>query len=159
MKTFLFYNFLFLIFLVSCNSKDQENKSINKEQIIEEVKSTEQTLFQLLKNGKIDQAFALHNNSSVYKNISEGYARTYEQMDSTLKANSLKGIKTYDYEFTNRDFMVIDENNALETLEGDKILKGNADSIIEKKGIIMSLLWTKANTKWVLNYLHSSYKN
>lgn len=159
MKRISFFNLVLLTFLISCNPKVNENENLDNDQILKEVQSTEQNLFELLKEGKIDQAFSLHDNNPNYKNISEGYTRTYEQMDSTLKANSIKGIKSYDYEFNNRDFMVFDNNNALETLEGNKIIKGNSDSTIEKRAIIMTLLWTRFENKWKLRYLHSSYKN
>lgn len=159
MKKTVFYISFFLPLLISCNTSTQENRSLDKNKVISEVKSTEQNLFALLKQGKIDEAFSLHENSSNYRNISDGYTRTYQQMDSTLKANAQKGIKSYDYEFNRRDFMVLDQDHTLETLEGEKILKGNSDNTIERRAIVMSLLWSRVTNGWKLTYLHSSYKD
>lgn len=148
-----------VLILWACNTSTNENKSINKGDVLQEVKSTEASLFDLLNKGSINEAFALHDNQPNYKNISDGFTRTYTQMDSVLKSNSAKGIKSYTYQIQKRDFLVIDANNALETIEGDRILKDTADKIVENKGVTMSLLWIKTNDKWKLAYLHSSYKN
>lgn len=156
-KHFVPYSFLFL--LSACNTSTNQDKPLDKDNILQQVKSTEANLFNLLKKGNIEQAFALHDNQQSYKNIADGYTRTYTQMDSVLKANSSKGLKSYDYEIQNRDFIVIDNKTTLETIEGTRIVKDTANAIIEKRAVTMSLLWTKTNDMWKLGYLHSSYKN
>lgn len=149
----------FVIFTAACKNTPTPKKIIDKEAITKEVTESEKQMFSLFKSGKISDAFARHRNTPDYRNIVNGNCRTFMQMDSTFKNNSLNNIKAYEYEVLERDFLIIDNANVIETIKSNRKLISKTDSIIETKQSILSLFWTKENSAWNVSYIHSSYGN
>lgn len=145
------------IFFNACKQKEATAKP-DDATLTKEVTESETKLFSLLKEGKIEEAFAMHCNTASYKNIADGNCRTHAEMDAALKDRTSKGIKAYDYSVAKRDFLIIDATNVLETVEGNRKFISVNDSITEDKNITLSILWTKDNTNWKIAYLNGSYK-
>ncbi|MDZ4070452.1 MAG: hypothetical protein U1C70_01395 [Sediminibacterium sp.] len=146
------------LLFTACKNSTGNKTDFDPATLTKEVTGSENALFSLLKEGKINDAFAMHTNNAFYRNIVDGISRTHSQMDSVLKSNASKNVKSYDYSISTRDFLIIDNSNVLETVEANRKLINTADSTIESKPVTLSILWTKDNTKWNVSYLHSSYK-
>lgn len=146
------------LLLSACNNSTKTKVDVDNSTITKEVTKSEGNLFSLLKQGKIDDAFAMHTNNASYRNIVDGISRTHSQMDSVLKSNASKNVKAYDYVISSRDFLIVDNTNVLETVEANRQLISSSDSTIENRPVTLSILWTKDSSKWNIAYLHSSYK-
>lgn len=143
-----------IIFLSSCCCDCEKDKT----DPIAAVQKSEEQLFTLLKNGKIEEAFAMHLNNEKYKNIVDGQARSFLEMGSALKSEERKDIKAYNYNVSKRDFLLIDDKNVLETAEAERKLINQQDSIINSRMVTLSILWSKSDSTWKVAYMHSSYK-
>ena len=145
------------ILFTACKNSICPKPTIDSTAIKSEVTEREKKLFSLTKDGKMNEAFALHSNTESYRNIVNGNERTHEQMDSVFKNWADKKVKSVGYEVAKRDFLIIDNTNVLETIEATRTLTSTSDSILEKSHVVMSLLWSKDSANWKLAYLHSSY--
>lgn len=123
-----------------------------------DVEQAEKQLFNYLEDGKVSEAFALHANTALYKNIVDGQVRNYQEMEKYLADNKAKGIKAYDYSVVRRDFFPINTESVLETIDAERKLVNLKDSILEDKLVVLSILWQKKDSNWKVGYIHSSYK-
>jgi len=158
MKNLLTIIFAGFILIFSACKAPTKSPIIDSARLIKEVTRSETNLFSLSKEGKINEAFAMHDSSLAYKNIVDGVSRTHNQMDSIIKNFALKNVKGLEYNVSKRDFMIIDSSNVLETVEANRKLINITGNIVENKPAILSILWTNNNSKWIVSYLHSSYK-
>jgi len=145
------------LLVLACKNTTETKTSVDNATLTKEVSQTENSLFSLLKEGKVNEAFAMHTNNASYKNIVDGISRTHSQMDSLLKSNA-SNVKAYEYTVSARNFLVVDNTNVLETVEANRKLISTTDSTLESKQVTLSILWTKDNAKWNVSYIHSSYK-
>ena len=157
-KTFTIILTSLMLIMSACKSSTEIKTNVSTATLIKEVTDSEVNLFSLLKSGKINEAFAMHSADSTYKNIVDGISRTHAQMDSVLKSNTSKNVKAYDYNVSTRNFLIVDSTNVLETVEANRKLISKTDSEIENRPVVLSILWTKNNSKWIVSYLHSSYR-
>ena len=142
--------------VLSCKSAPESK--IDNGKLITEITGSEVKLFTLLKAGKIDEAFNMHSKDTTYRSIVDGVVRNSTQMDSLLKSNTSKNIKTYEYIVSSRSFLIVDNKNVLETVEANRQLLNLSDGKIITKPVSFSLLWSKRDAKWLIAYVHASYR-
>jgi hypothetical protein len=148
-----------LLFFTACNQHQANtNTSIDNASITKAVTEAEEKLFNLLREGKVDDAFAMHLNNDAYLNIRNGETRNHVQMEAVLKANAEKGVSGYNYQVSQRSFLFIDTANVLETILANRLVIASDTSLAETDSVLMSVLWQKANAKWSVAYLSSSTK-
>ena len=145
------------LFVLSCNNEG-ENSKIIKNDIIMEVTEAEKILFEDLRQGRIKDAMKFHLNDTNYVNIVNGVRRTYSQLDTALQNDLSKGVTGYNYKVNDRDFIIIDSSNVLETIDLNREIMSEKNINAEDKNVVMSLLWTKQTGAWKIKHLHSSYK-
>jgi hypothetical protein len=141
---------------IACQNTKEIKPSVDNATLTKEVTESEKKLFSLSKEGKMNEAFAMHNDNAAYQNIVNGSIRTHSQMDSVIKNWANKKIKALEYDVSKRDFLIIDNTNVLETAEATRKLISTTDSVIKSYPLVMSILWSKDNTNWKVAYLHSS---
>lgn len=144
--------------LSACNNSDnKQNQSImDKEKIKSEVIKAEETLLQLLREGKLMEGVAMHLNSDSYRNIWNGEIKTYDMLNQRIKAGMAAGLKSFDYEVQQRGFLIINAKNVIETfsaIETDYMKDG---TYVTSGLTAISILWKLVESKWRLAYLHAS---
>jgi hypothetical protein len=146
------------LLLSACNNSDnkQNQTTMDKEKIKTEVIKAEENLLNLLREGKLMEGVAIHLNSANYRNIWNGEIKTYDILEQRIKAGMAAGLKSFDYQVKQREFMFINDDNVIETLtatETDYMQDGTSAT----SGVTaISILWQLADNKWRLAYLHAS---
>lgn len=155
-KSFLLAAVVTLL-LSACN-QNQQSPTIDETAISQAVTSAEEQLFNLLREGKVTEAFSMHLNNSGYKNIRNEEVRSHNAMQTLLEENKAKGITGYNYTVNDRAFIVIDTVHVLETITAQRQVVSSDTALAENSNVTMSFLWQKDNNKWSIAYLHSSTK-
>ncbi|QQS29922.1 MAG: hypothetical protein IPM47_02910 [Sphingobacteriales bacterium] len=129
---------------------------MEKDKIIEEVIQAEQNLLNLLRQGELMRGVAIHLHSPDYRNIWNGEIKTYEMLENRIKAGIENGLQSFDYQVKERDFLIINAENVIETftaVETDYLKDGSTST----SGLTaISILWQLVSNKWRLAYLHAS---
>jgi hypothetical protein len=130
--------------------------TMDKEKLKSEVIKAEENLLSLLRQGKLMEGVAIHLNSPDYRNIWNGEIKTYEMLHQRIKAGMEAGLKSFDYQVKERDFLFINSDNVIETFtatETDYMKDGS--SIISELTAI-TILWQRIDNTWRLAFLHAS---
>ena len=129
---------------------------MDKEKIKSEVIQAETNLLNLLKQGELMKGVAVHLNSPDYRNIWNGEIKTYDMLVQRIKTGIENGLKSFDYQVKDRDFLYINDWNVVETftaVETDFMKDGGKTT----SGLTaISILWKLIDNNWRLVYLHAS---
>jgi len=129
---------------------------MNKEGIQSEVMQAETTLLTALREGEFLKGVSMHLNSPDYRNIWNGDVKTYDMLETRIKAGIEKGLKSIDYQVLSRDFSFINSDNVLETLSVTETTTMKDDSSVISGMTAVTILWQRIDGKWRLGYLHAS---
>lgn len=156
MKRTIFIITLTSFLLTTCKNSNQMDMTMDKEKLKSEVIKAEENLLSLLRQGKLMEGVAIHLNSPDYRNIWNGEIKTYEMLHQRIKAGMEAGLKSFDYQVKERDFLFINSDNVIETFtatETDYMKDGS--SIISELTAI-TILWQRIDNTWRLAFLHAS---
>ena len=121
-----------------------------------EVIEAENALLGALKSGDLEKGVAMHLNSPEYRNIWSGEMKTHDQLEATIAKAKEKGLSSIDYQVTDREFLVVNDENVLTTLTATETTHMNTGEEKTSGKTIISILWQKIEGEWKLGYLHAS---
>ena len=128
----------------------------HNEGIQSEVMQAEARLLTALREGHLLKGVSLHLNSPNYRNIWNGEVKTYEMLETRIKAGIEKGLKSIDYKVHSRDFSIINSDNVLETLSVTETTTMKDGNSVTSGITAVTILWQRINNNWRLGYLHAS---
>jgi hypothetical protein len=145
-----------LLLVPSCTSDTPDPTTMDKEKIKTEVLAREKELLDLLRSGRLMDGVAIHLDSPDYRNIWNGESKTHAMLRERIKAGMANGLKSFDYQVRDREFLFIDDANTLETLtamETDHMADGSS---VTSGLTTISILWRKVDGQWWVGWLHAS---
>lgn len=129
---------------------------MNKEEIISEVMQAESNLLTLLRQGELLKGVAVHMNDPGYRNIWNGEIKTYEMLESRIKQGIENGLISFDYQVREREFMIVNSENVIETFTATETDHMKDGSKVTSGLIAISILWQFNEKQWRVAYLHAS---
>ena len=129
---------------------------MDEQTIRAEVLQAENDLLTALREGELLKGVSMHLNSPGYRNIWNGDVKTYEMLETRIKAGLEKGLKSIDYQVQSRDFNLIDSDNVLETLSVTETTMMRDGSSATSGITAVTILWQRIDNQWRLGYLHAS---
>lgn len=149
--------FAFFILLMACSKPDNSTQiTMDKEKIKAEVTQAETNLLNLLREGELTKGVAIHLNSPDYRNIWNGESKTYDMLEKRIKKGMENGLKSFDYQVKQREFMFINSENVIETFTAIETDYMNDGSSTTSGLTTISILWQLVDNSWRVAYLHAS---
>jgi len=129
---------------------------MDTEKVKSEILQAEKELLTALRSGELMKGVSMHHNSPEYRNIWNGEIKTYDTLKARIKMGMSQGLKNIDYHVRTRDFMVINNDNVLETITATEITSMKDGSTATSGLTAISILWQRIDNQWLLGHLHAS---
>lgn len=152
--------FLTIIFLYSCNSNRVNNHetsehSLNAEQIQDSLKTIVQIVFKNSETLNLEKALSPFLATDEFQFISNGQKFSFNDLKK-IETEYFSTLKQQSFNFTDQNFNVINQDNAIATLIGT-LTAVQKDGLIQKSNIAETIIFKKINGAWKIVGGHESY--
>ena len=148
---------VFLLTLMSCNQRHNDNKSFDKEVVRQEMKNLVMSYGQAVEKMDIEKTIIHFNDDTEFYVYSDGRHFTYDEIKESVKNEFFTGLKKIELNWDTMNVRAIDEKEAVCFAILNQTLLDSADNTIKVR-VEATFVGVKKDDTWKIAYVHSRHE-
>ena len=146
-----------LLTLISCNERQSDNQSFDKEVVRQEMKNLVLSYGQAVEKMDIEKTIGHFNDDSEFYVYSDGRHFTYEEIKESVKKEFFKGLKKIELNWDTINVRTVDTKEAICFTILNQTLLDSAENIIKVR-VEATFVGVKQDAEWKIAYIHSRHE-